>query len=122
MTDHLEAALSEADAARMRAHLEGCEGLQAVPGSGWPPVRPTAAKHAGRGSAPFLAHTGDVLDQRRELARAQGALSRAERRFLPRGPWATMVGPEAAGLLPNAAAKVGDRGSRVFPALAKQDD
>ena len=31
-------------------------------------------------------HAGDVLDQRRELARAQGALSRAERRFLPRGP------------------------------------
>jgi anti-sigma factor RsiW len=24
MTDHLEGALSEADAARMRAHLEGC--------------------------------------------------------------------------------------------------
>ena len=30
--------------------------------------------------------SGDVLDQRRELARAQGALSRAERRFLSRGP------------------------------------
>jgi hypothetical protein len=29
----------------------------------------------------FLAHSGDVLDQRRALARAQGALSRAERRF-----------------------------------------
>jgi anti-sigma factor RsiW len=25
MTDHLEGALSEADAARMRAHLNGCE-------------------------------------------------------------------------------------------------
>ena len=25
MTDHLEGALSEADAGRMRAHLEGCE-------------------------------------------------------------------------------------------------
>ena len=25
MTDHLEGALSEADAARMRAHLEGCQ-------------------------------------------------------------------------------------------------
>jgi len=25
MTDHLEGALSEADAARMRTHLEGCE-------------------------------------------------------------------------------------------------
>ena len=34
----------------------------------------------------FLAHSGEVLDQRRELARAQAALSRAERRFLPRGP------------------------------------
>jgi hypothetical protein len=53
----------------------------------WPPGRPTAAKHAGRRISPlFLAHSGDVLDQRRELARAQAALSRAERRFLPRGP------------------------------------
>src|SRR5205814_5745091 len=41
------------------------------PACSWPPVRPTAAKHAGRGSAPFLAHSGDVLDQRGELARAQ---------------------------------------------------
>jgi hypothetical protein len=32
-------------------------------------------------SPSFLAHSGDVLDQRGELARAQGALSRAERRF-----------------------------------------
>jgi hypothetical protein len=37
-------------------------------------------------SPSFLAHSGDVLDQRRALARTQGALSRAERRFLPRGP------------------------------------
>ena len=29
-----------------------------------------------RVSPSFLAHSGDVLDQRRELARAQGALSR----------------------------------------------
>ena len=29
MTDHLEGALSEADAARMRAHLEGCEACRA---------------------------------------------------------------------------------------------
>ena len=28
MTDHLEGALSEADAARMRAHLAGCEACQ----------------------------------------------------------------------------------------------
>lgn len=37
-------------------------------------------------SPSFLAHSGDVLDQRGELARTRGALSRAERRFLPRGP------------------------------------
>jgi anti-sigma factor RsiW len=28
MTDHLEGALSEADAARMRAHLNGCEACE----------------------------------------------------------------------------------------------
>lgn len=28
MTDHLEGALSDADAARMRAHLDGCEACQ----------------------------------------------------------------------------------------------
>jgi hypothetical protein len=32
-----------------------------------------------------------------------------------------MVGPEAAGLLPNAAAKVGDGASSISRALAKQD-
>jgi hypothetical protein len=42
-------------------------------------------------SPSFLARSGDVLDQRRALARAQGALSRAERRF-PTWPNATMVG------------------------------
>jgi hypothetical protein len=35
------------------------------------------------------------------------------------GRWS---GPEAAGLLPNAAAKVGDGASSVCRALAKQDD
>ena len=28
MTDHLEGALSEADSARMRAHLEGCQACE----------------------------------------------------------------------------------------------
>ena len=62
------------------------------------------------------------LDQRRELARAQAALSRAERRFLPRWPKGDDGRVEAAGLLPNAAAKVGDGGSSVSRALAVQDD
>jgi hypothetical protein len=64
-----------------------------------------------------------LLDQRRALARAQGALSGAERRFptwpIDRRRWS---GPEAAGLLPNAAAKFGVGASSVSRVLAKQDD
>ena len=41
----------------------------------------------------FVAHSADVLDQRRESARAERARSRAERRFLPRGPWRRSSGP-----------------------------
>ena len=87
-------------------------------------ARATARSQARqpRISRSFLAHSGDVLDQRRELARAQGALSRAERRFLSRAHTPRWSGPEAAGLLPNAAAKVGDGASSVSRALAKQND
>jgi hypothetical protein len=73
-------------------------------------------------SPSFLAHSGDVLHQRRELARAQGALSRAERRFPHVAHRRRWSGPEAAGLLPNAAAKFGVDASSVSRALAKQDD
>ena len=84
-----------------------------------------AARATGRARRPrispsLLAHSGDVLDQRRALARAQGALSRAERRF-PTWPRRRWSGPEAAGLLPNAAAKFGVGASSVSRALAKQD-
>ena len=48
----------------------------------WPPVRPTAAKHAGRGSAPRSSRIQETFltsaVSRREL---KGTLSRAERRF-----------------------------------------
>ena len=53
-------------------------------------------------------------------ARTQAALSRAERRF-PTWPRRRWSGAEAAGLLPNAAAKCGVRASSVSRALAKQD-
>ena len=73
-------------------------------------------------SPSFLALSGDVLDQRRALARAQGALSRAERRFPTWPPRRRRPGLEAAGLLSNAAAKVGVGASSVSRALAQQDD
>jgi hypothetical protein len=44
-------------------------------------ARATSRARRPRISPSFLAHSGDVLDQRRALARAQGVLSRAERRF-----------------------------------------
>ena len=70
----------------------------------------------------FLAHSGDVLDQRRELARAQAALSRVSVDFSHVAQKRRWSGPEAAGVLPNAAAKFGVGASRVSRAVAKQDD
>ena len=85
-----------------------------------------AARAIGRARRPqispsFLAHSGDVLDQRRSLARAKGWLSLAERRF-PTWPVGDDGRPEAARLLPNAAAKFGISASSVSRTLAKQDD
>ena len=78
--------------------------------------RATSRARRPRISPWFLAYSGDVLDQRRALARAQGPLSRAERRFPTwlRRRWS---GSEAAGLLPNAAAKFGVGASSVSRAL-----
>jgi hypothetical protein len=81
----------------------------------------TSRARRPRISPSFLAHSGDVLDQRRELARAQGALSRAERRFptwpigddgrVPRLPDCFRTPP-----------KFGVGASSVSRALAKQDE
>jgi hypothetical protein len=84
-------------------------------------ARVTSRARRPRISPSFLAHSGDVLGQRRALARAQAALSRAERRF-PTWPRRRWSGPEVAGLLPNAAAKFGVGASSVSRALAKPDD
>jgi hypothetical protein len=73
-------------------------------------------------SPSFLARSGDVLDHAvswRELKGRSPGLSVD----LPRGPYRRRwSGPEAAGLLPNAAAKFGVGASSVSRALAKQDD
>ena len=88
-------------------------------------ARATARSQARqpRISRSFLAHSGDVRHQRRELARAQGALSRAERRFLSRAPYSTMVGSRG----PSPASERRRQGlcdyraSSVSRALAKQN-
>jgi hypothetical protein len=84
-------------------------------------ARATSRARRPRISRSCLAHSGDVLDQHRALARAQGALCRAERRF-PMWPRRRWSGPEAPGLLTNAAAKFGVGASSVSRALAKHDD
>jgi hypothetical protein len=83
-----------------------------------PPVRP--AEHAGRGSAPRSSRLQETFLTTavswRELKGRSPGLSVDFSHVAHRRRWS---GPEAAGLLPNAAAKVGVGASSVSRALAK---
>ena len=86
-------------------------------------ARATAAKHASRGSAARSSRIQETfltsaVSWRGLKGRSPG-LSVDFSHVAHRPRWS---GPEAAGLLPNAAAKVGDGASSVSRALAKQND
>src|SRR3954454_1147293 len=85
-------------------------------------ARATSRARRPRISPSSLAHSGDVLEQRRPLGESsRGVLpGRASSSHVARRRrW---LGPGAAGLLPNTAAKFGVGGSSGSRALAKQDD
>lgn len=67
MTDHLEGALSQTDAARMRAHLEGCEACEVFLDQ----LRATIGVVRTAGAAEEFAVDPERMDSLAELFRAE---------------------------------------------------